>query len=171
MDQTTLLYVMTAFVIISAVALSIQAGMLLLSTRNQGTSRQDHAAGSASAIAGGNHQSHRRAEPEADRRDQFSRQRRADSTRNQLAMVEEVVSDATSRAKVQMDRVELVLDDTLSRAHETVALLHSGIMPSRCVRSTASPPACAQLCSSSRAAIVPAWTSAPATKRCLSELY
>ena len=43
-------------------------------------------------------------------------------------MVEEVVSDATSRAKVQMDRVELVLDDTLSRAHETVALLHSGIM-------------------------------------------
>ena len=29
MDQTALLYVMTAFVIISAVALSIQAGMLV----------------------------------------------------------------------------------------------------------------------------------------------
>jgi len=29
MDQTTLLYIMTAFVIIAAVALSIQAGMLV----------------------------------------------------------------------------------------------------------------------------------------------
>jgi ABC-type transporter Mla subunit MlaD len=50
------------------------------------------------------------------------------STRNQLAMVEEVVVDATARARVQMDRVELVLDDTINRAHETVATVHSGIM-------------------------------------------
>ena len=51
-----------------------------------------------------------------------------ESTRSQLAMVEEVVADATSRAKVQMERVELVLDDTMSRAHETVAVFHTGIM-------------------------------------------
>lgn len=43
-------------------------------------------------------------------------------------MVEEVVGDAAVRAKVQMERVELVLDDTLSRAHETVAVFHDGIM-------------------------------------------
>jgi hypothetical protein len=42
--------------------------------------------------------------------------------------VEDVVSDAASRAKVQMERVEMVLDDTMSRAHETVATVHNGIM-------------------------------------------
>ena len=51
-----------------------------------------------------------------------------DSTKRQLAIVEEVVGDAAARAKVQMERVELVLDDTLSRAHETVAVVHDGIM-------------------------------------------
>jgi ABC-type transporter Mla subunit MlaD len=51
-----------------------------------------------------------------------------ESTKSQLAMVEEVVSDASARAKVQLERVELVLDDTLSRAHETVATVHDGIM-------------------------------------------
>ncbi len=51
-----------------------------------------------------------------------------DSTKRQLAIVEEVVGDAAVRAKVQMERVELVLDDTLSRAHETVAVVHDGIM-------------------------------------------
>jgi hypothetical protein len=45
-----------------------------------------------------------------------------------LVKVEEVVTDASGRAKVQMDRVELVLDDTMTRAHETVATVHSGIM-------------------------------------------
>jgi len=51
-----------------------------------------------------------------------------DSTKRQLAIVEEVVGDAAVRAKVQMERVELVLDDTLSRAHETIAVVHDGIM-------------------------------------------
>jgi hypothetical protein len=51
-----------------------------------------------------------------------------DSTKRQLAIVEEVVGDAAVRARVQMERVELVLDDTLSRAHETVAVVHDGIM-------------------------------------------
>jgi hypothetical protein len=51
-----------------------------------------------------------------------------DSTKLQLEKVSEVVSDATSRAKVQMERVEMVLDDTMSRAHETVATVHTGIM-------------------------------------------
>jgi len=51
-----------------------------------------------------------------------------DSARNQIAMVEEVVNEATARAKVQMERIELVLDDTINRAHETVATVHNGIM-------------------------------------------
>jgi ABC-type transporter Mla subunit MlaD len=51
-----------------------------------------------------------------------------DSTKRQLAIMEDVVGDAAVRAKVQMERVELVLDDTLSRAHETVSVVHDGIM-------------------------------------------
>lgn len=51
-----------------------------------------------------------------------------DSTRNQLAKVDELLTDASSRAKFQMDRAELVLDDAMSRAQETVAVVHSGVM-------------------------------------------
>jgi F0F1-type ATP synthase membrane subunit b/b' len=51
-----------------------------------------------------------------------------DSTRDQLARVEEVVTDASARAKVQLEKAELVLDDTMTRVHETVAVLHGGVM-------------------------------------------
>jgi hypothetical protein len=36
--------------------------------------------------------------------------------------------DATQRAKVQLERAEMVLDDTMSRAHETVTMVHSGLL-------------------------------------------
>jgi F0F1-type ATP synthase membrane subunit b/b' len=51
-----------------------------------------------------------------------------DSTKDQLARVEEVVTDASARAKVQLEKAELVLDDTMTRVHETVAVLHGGVM-------------------------------------------
>jgi hypothetical protein len=51
-----------------------------------------------------------------------------DSTKRQVAIVEDLVGDAAVRARVQMDRAELVLDDTLSRAHETIAVFHDGVM-------------------------------------------
>jgi hypothetical protein len=143
MSETTLLYVMTAFVIISAIALCIQAGMLagmykttkalqekisplvpkvegliptvqsLVETANstvkQSGTQITEITIRANAIM-------------------ESSQDILDSTKRQLAIVEEVVGDAAVRAKVQMERVELVLDDTLSRAHETVAVVHDGIM-------------------------------------------
>lgn len=129
MDQTTLLYVMTAFVIISAVALSIQAGMLVAVNKK---TKELHDKITPLVPKVESLVETTKATVELSRKQIAEITSRAndvlDSTRNQLAMVEDVVSDATSRAKVQMDRVELVLDDTLSRAHETVALLHSGIM-------------------------------------------
>jgi ABC-type transporter Mla subunit MlaD len=129
MDQTTLLYVMTAFVIIAAIALSIQAGMLV-AVNKKTKDLQDKITPLVPQVQSLVETT--KATVEMSRKQIAEITTRAndvlDSTRNQLAMVEEVVSDATARAKVQMDRVELVLDDTLSRAHETVALLHSGIM-------------------------------------------
>jgi ElaB/YqjD/DUF883 family membrane-anchored ribosome-binding protein len=129
MDQTALLYVMTAFVIISAVALSIQAGMLVAVNKK---TKELHDKITPLVPKVESLVETTKATVELSRKQIAEITSRAidvlDSTKNQLAMVEEVVSDATSRAKVQMDRVELVLDDTLTRAHETVALLHSGIM-------------------------------------------
>jgi len=129
MDQTTLLYVMTAFVIIAAVALSIQAGMLVAVSKK---TKELHDKIVPLVPQVESLVETTKATVDLSKKQIAEITTRAndilDSTKSQLAMVEEVVSDATARAKVQMDRVELVLDDTLSRAHETVALIHSGIM-------------------------------------------
>ena len=129
MDQTTLLYVMTAFVIIAAVALCIQAGMLV-AVNKQVKTLQEKVTPLVPQVE--SLVSTSKAAVESSRKQLTEISTRAnevlDSTRNQLAMVEDVVSDVTARAKVQMDRIELVLDDTLSRAHETVATFHSGVM-------------------------------------------
>ena len=129
MDQTTLLYVMTAFVIISAIALCIQAGMLAALYKKTKSLQEkieplvpkvDALVESAKTTID---QSRKQILEITTRTNEI-----LESTKEQLAIVQDVVSDAAARAKVQMERVELVLDDTVSRAHETVATLHSGIM-------------------------------------------
>lgn len=124
-----LLYVMTAFVIISAIALCIQAGMLFMMYKQTKSLQQtiQPLVPKVEALV-----------ESAKTTVEQSKTQIADvtklvneilgSTKYQLAMVEEVVTDATARAKVQLERVEMVLDDTVTRAHETVALVQSGIM-------------------------------------------
>lgn len=46
----------------------------------------------------------------------------------QVVRVDEVLADATARARVQLERAELIIEDTLSRAQQTIALVHSGVM-------------------------------------------
>jgi ABC-type transporter Mla subunit MlaD len=129
MDQNTLLYVMTAFVIISAIALCIQAGMLAGMYKTTKSLQAEirpllpkvESLVDSTKIAV--EQSRKQIVDITTSANQI-----LESTKSQLAMVEEVVSDASARAKVQLERVELVLDDTLSRAHETVATVHDGIM-------------------------------------------
>ncbi len=129
MDQTILLYVMTAFVIIAAIALCIQAGMLAgmyKATRSMQQSIQPLLPKVESLIDTTKttvEQSRVQIAEITTRTNEI-----LDSTKRQLAMVEEVVSDASARAKVQLERVEMVLDDTVNRVHETVAVFHSGIM-------------------------------------------
>jgi hypothetical protein len=136
MNETTLLYVMTAFVIISAIALCIQAGMLtaiykttksLEEKINPLVPKVESLVVKAQATV---EQSGRQITEITTRANAILESSRdiLDSTKRQLAIVEEVVGDAAVRARVQMERVELVLDDTLSRAHETVAVVHDGIM-------------------------------------------
>ena len=129
MNEMTLLYVMAAFVIISAIALCIQAGMLagmyktvkaLQQSINPLLPKVESLVEKTSSTV---EQSGRQITEITTRANDI-----LDSTRRQLAIVEDVVGDAAVRAKVQMERVELVLDDTLSRAHETVAVFHDGVM-------------------------------------------
>jgi len=51
-----------------------------------------------------------------------------DSGKIQMARLDAVLSDASSRAKVQLERAELVVDDTMSRVHQTVTAVHNGVV-------------------------------------------
>jgi ABC-type transporter Mla subunit MlaD len=135
MDQTVF-YVMTAFVIVSAIALCIQAGMLVAMGKQVKTlsDKVQPLLPKVEALVPKVESLVVATQTTVDQ----SRKQIVDittqanqilaSTRSQLAKVEEVVNDATARAKVQMDKVELVIDDTLNRAHETVATVHTGVM-------------------------------------------
>ena len=51
-----------------------------------------------------------------------------DTTQRNLVRVDAVVDDATKRAKVQMERLELIMDDTVSRVHNTVVALNNTVI-------------------------------------------
>lgn len=51
-----------------------------------------------------------------------------DISQRQLVRVDELLGEATARAHIQMDRVEMVLDDTVNRFQETTALLQNGVV-------------------------------------------
>jgi ElaB/YqjD/DUF883 family membrane-anchored ribosome-binding protein len=129
MSEISLLYVMAAFVIISAIALCIQAGMLagiykttkqLQESINPLIPKVESLVARADSTV---EQSGKQITEITTRANDI-----LDSTKRQLAIVEDVMGDAAARAKIQLERVDLVIDDTLSRAHETVAVLHDGIM-------------------------------------------
>jgi hypothetical protein len=46
----------------------------------------------------------------------------------QMVKVDAVVTDAAGRAKVQLERAELVVDDTMSRVNQTVTAVHEGVL-------------------------------------------
>src|SRR5580658_163233 len=132
MSETTLLYVMAAFVIISAIALCIQAGMLAGMYKTTKALQQaiNPLLPKVESLVEKTNVTVEQITEITTRANEIveSANDILDSTKRQLAIVEDVVGDAAVRAKVQMERVELVLDDTLSRAHETVAVVHDGIM-------------------------------------------
>ena len=122
MDPNTLLVVMAVFVAVAAIALLIQAGLLL------GIYKSSRALG----------ENVQRLLPRVEALVEDSRKQIAeittrttdilDITKKQLTRVDEVLEDAAARARVQFDRAEMVLDDTMTRTQETVAMVHGGIM-------------------------------------------
>lgn len=135
MDQN-LLIIMAVFVFVSAVALCIQAGFLFaifkgIRTMEEKTAplipKLDALIPKIEALMESSH-----AAVEESRKQVHSISERTvdilDATRVQLARVDEVMEEAVTRARAQMDRAELVIDDTMQRAQETVALVHKGVM-------------------------------------------
>jgi ElaB/YqjD/DUF883 family membrane-anchored ribosome-binding protein len=134
---------MAAFVIISAIALCIQAGMLagiyktvkaMQETINPLVPKVESLVPKVESLVEKTsatiEQSGRQITEISTRANEILESGKdiLDSTKRQVAIVEDLVGDAAVRAKVQMDRAELVLDDTLSRAHETIAVFHDGVM-------------------------------------------
>ena len=129
MTPETLLFIMTVFVIVSALALVLQFFMLF------GVYRSIKAIhDKISPLVPRTQSVLESAERtiEQSRKNILEITAKAndvmDITRSQMGKVEETLGEMTSRLKVQMERIELVLDDSMSRVHETVASLHDGIM-------------------------------------------
>jgi hypothetical protein len=142
MDQQTLLYIMTAFVAIAAISLLLQLATLfgLYRTAKQMQEKTNELLPKVHELLPKVHsivdssqkaveQSRQHIQEIAAKANALAAQANSllDSGKAQMVKVDELVTDATGRAKVQLERAEMVLDDTMSRAHETVALVHNGV--------------------------------------------
>lgn len=128
MDQGFLI-IMAVFVAVAAIALLIQAGMLFGIYKSARAVEQDvsHLLPKFEALTEISTQviteSHANLLEIGVKTNEI-----LDLTRRQLERVDSIMQDASTRARVQMDRAELVVDDAMQRTQETVALIHSGIM-------------------------------------------
>lgn len=128
MDQT-LLILLTIFVAVSALALLIQASMLigLLVVARRLQQKLMPLIPEVEAILGVVRRTAERVEKHVEQIGTTS-SAILDVTKQQLARVDELLSDATTRAKVQMERAEMVLDDTMTRVQHTVSSVQSGVL-------------------------------------------
>ena len=129
MDEHTLLIVLTVFVALAAIAMLIQAGTLLglflvaRKLQQQVTPIIPQVQGAVAAT--------RRTIEAVEKHVEkigSSSQAILSTTRQQLAKVDELLGDATTRAKVQMERAEMVLDDTMTRVQQTVSFVQAGVL-------------------------------------------
>jgi hypothetical protein len=51
-----------------------------------------------------------------------------DLSKQQLTKVDSLLTDASTRAKVQMERAEMVLDDTMTRVQSTVSVVQRSVL-------------------------------------------
>jgi len=136
MNQDILLYTMAGFVIISAIALCIQAGLLfgiykaskLMQEQVSTVLPQAKGILATAETILAQHKStatevsHKLIEI-TDKANQIM-----DLGKAQLVKIDGVITDASGRARVQLERAEMVVDDTVTRVHESVSAVHHGIM-------------------------------------------
>jgi hypothetical protein len=129
MDEHLLLVIMAVFVTVAAVALVIQAGMLIGIYKASRSVQQnaERLTPKAEALM----ETSRRAID--DSRAQIvevttKANEILDSARKQMARVDDLMSDASVRTRRQMEHAEMVLDDAMDRAQQTIVSVQGGVM-------------------------------------------
>jgi len=134
--QEPLLYVMVAALLISAAALLLTAVSMIRLARAAAAVRSQLAelVPKAESVLESAEKtltdSHTRISELTAKAAEFTSKANAalEATRAQLGRTDEFLTELTGRARIQLDRIELVLDDTISRVHETVVVLNKGIL-------------------------------------------
>jgi len=126
MDEHTLL---TIFVGLAALAMLIQAGTLLglLIVARKIQEKVSTLTGPIAGIIDTSKRTLQTVEGHIDRIGSSSTAI-LDTTKQQLVKVDSLINDASTRAKVQMERAEMVLDDTMGRVQQTVSFVQSGVV-------------------------------------------
>jgi len=129
MDEHTLLTLLTVFVFLAAIAMLIQAGTLLglfiVARRIQ--EKVTVMTGPITGLIDTSKKTLQTVEGHIDRIGASSNAI-LDSTKQQMVKVDSLLTDASTRAKVQMERAEMVLDDTMGRVQQTVSFVQSGVI-------------------------------------------
>jgi hypothetical protein len=128
-NQDLLLSVMAGFVVVAAIALVIQAGLLFGIYRTTKVVQEQTAtlvpqAKHILSLAETTLQESRKHVVEITGK----ANELMDSAKAQFVKIDSLVTDATARAKNQVERAEMVVDDTISRVHESVSAVHHGIL-------------------------------------------
>jgi len=129
MDDHTLLILLTVFVFLAAIAMLIQAGTLLglFIVARKMQEKVSALTGPVTGIIDTSKKTLQTVEGHIDRIGKSSNAI-LDTTKQQLLKVDELITDASTRAKVQMERAEMVLDDTMGRVQNTVSFVQSGVV-------------------------------------------
>ncbi len=129
MDQQTLLIILIVFVAVAAFALVIQMGAMLalfLIARKL----QNQLMGvwpELQSIIGATRRTTESVERHVEKIGNTSTAI-LDTTKQQVGKIDELLTDATVRAKVQLERAEMVLDDTMGRAQNTVSIVQRTVL-------------------------------------------
>ncbi len=129
MDQTTLITVLTVFVAVAAIALLIQAAALFgtfLVMRQLRTKLLSIWPELEEIVA-------------VTKKTAYGAEKNLDAigassihmlglAKQQLVKVDGLLNDASTRARVQMERAEMVLDDTMTRVQSTVSVVQRGVL-------------------------------------------
>jgi hypothetical protein len=129
MDQQTLILLLTIFVGLAALAMLIQAAMLVgmfLVARQLRDKVLEFSGPVRSAIE----TSQRTLNTVHTHIQKIGNTTSSilEMTKDQAAKINSLLDDASTRAKVQMERAEMVLDDTFTRVQTTASFIQSGVM-------------------------------------------
>jgi len=129
MDQTSLAYLAVAAIVLAMAGIIVQTVVLVAIYRLTRRLKEQ-----VSAFIG-------RAEPAVEAAEKLLEDLRRsvsdlsaktsrvlELSQQQLVRVDEILSEATARSRVQMERIELVLDDLVSRIQQTTALIENSLI-------------------------------------------